>query len=102
MGLGFLGDLINHYDTDMIGLGRMMIRNPFSSTPAILYHAHRHDCLRKGIPIDFDLHHVEDWIEELDNWRSDKNIEALLGILLDSIQKYVKKAEGPAKEEKKN
>lgn len=103
LGLGFLGELLSHFDTNMMGLGRIMVNNPFSTTPAILYLSHKSYCMLNAVPVDFTLQQVEVWIEELEDWQNDKNIEALLGVLFESIQKYIPQQKGEgAKDEKKN
>ena len=91
MGLGFLGDIISHYNTDIVGLGHIMVKNPFSATPAIVYYAHLHDCKRRGIPVDFTIFDAQDWVDSLKDPMNDPNLESLLTIMLDSIKKYLPK-----------
>ena len=94
IGLGFLGDLLNHYETDMMGLGAMMVRNPFSATPAILFYAHKHDCINNGDVIDFKINDIEDWIEDLPDMLRNENIESLLMLLMDSVKKHLPSEKG--------
>jgi hypothetical protein len=101
LGLGFLGDVLNHYDTDLQGFGRMAVRNPFSLTPAILYYAHKHECIRKGKPIDFELHDVEDWIEEMPKTLSNPDIEKLMILMMESIKKHLPQLDELPKSKKK-
>ncbi len=89
MGLGFLGDVLKHYDTDIVGFGEFTTKNIFDVTPTVLYYAHKHDCIRKGIPVDFEIYHVSDWLDELDNPLEDKNVAACMTMLIDTITKYL-------------
>lgn len=101
LGLGFIGDILRHYDTDMVGFGDLMVKNPFSATPAILFYAHKQDVIRNGGVVDFKLHDVEDWIESLPNTINNSNIENLLIILMESIKKHLPGVEGSKADAKK-
>ena len=104
IGLGFLGDLLKHYDTDIMGVGHMMVKNPYDMTPTVLYHSHRHYCLRNSKVIDFSIYDVQDWVESLKDPMNDPNIEHLLKILVDDIKKFLPKKEksGETQNEKKS
>lgn len=102
IGLGFLGAIQLHFDTNMMGLGHIMVNNPFATTPAIVYFAHKSYQQSAKKPIDFTITDVEDWLDALPDWREDKNIEQLLTIMLDSIQKYIPKTKEEDTGEKKN
>lgn len=93
LGLGFLGDILKHYDTDLMGLGKLMVKNPYDLTPTILYYAHIQYCARNSQVVDFNLYDVQDWVEGLDDPMNDKNIEAVLKLLIDTIKKYLPKKE---------
>lgn len=102
LGVGFLGDLLKHYDQDIMGIGHLMVKNPYDMTPTILFFAHKHYCLRQSRIIDFTIYDVQDWIEELKDPMNDPNIENLLKMLVDDIKKYLpKKKEGSGDDEKK-
>ena len=103
LGLGFIGDILQHYDTDMMGLGKLLVNNPFSATPAILLYGNKHDSIRKGLPFDIKMYEVEDWIEDIENGLQNKNIEALMVILLESVKKHLPQVpeEKPTKSKKK-
>lgn len=100
LGLGFLGELLRHYNTDMVGLGHLMVNNPFSVTPAILYYSHKQDCLRSGKPVDFTLYNVDDWVEELPETVQNENIEKVMLLLMDSIKKHLPKLDGEGSKKK--
>lgn len=100
-GLGFLGDLIQHYNTDLSGLGRVMVNNPFSVAPACLYYAHYHDCARKGVPVDFTIHDAQDWMDELDDPLNDKNVAGAIKVAVATITRYLPKPE-EGEDQKKN
>lgn len=98
LGLGFLGDVLKHYNTDLVGLGDLMVQNPFSVTPTILYYGHKHNCIRRKEAIDFEMYDVEDWIDELPNTLNNENIEKLLLLMFDSVKKHLPKVdEEPSK-----
>jgi len=89
LGLGFIGDILQHYDTDMMGLGKLLVNNPFSATPTILFLGHKHDSIRKGLPFDVKMFEVEDWVEEIEDGLQNKNIEALMVLLLESVKRHL-------------
>ena len=76
-----------------LGLGQLMVKNPFSVTPSILYYGHKHDCIRLKKPIDFELWNIEDWVEDMPNTLNNENIEKLMLILIESIKKHLPKDE---------
>lgn len=90
-GLGFLGDIIAHYGTSLTGLGRIMVDNPYSIAPACLYFGHYHDCVRKGLPIDFTIYDAQDWMDELPEPLNDKNVAGAISRVVDTITRYLPK-----------
>lgn len=88
-GLGFLGDILEHFDIDVGGFGEMLSKNPFKAIPAIIYFGHAYDVKKKGQIVDFSLLDVDEWVEELEHGYANENIEALLNVLLDSMRKNV-------------
>lgn len=101
-GIGFLGDIMKHYNVDLLGFGELLTKNPFSATPAILYFGHYHNCVRKGAPITFTIHDVEDWVDAIENPLNDANLVEATKRCIDSITKYLPKVEEEEKGEKKS
>lgn len=93
LGLGFLGRIIAHFDTDLIGFGNLMAKNPFLVTPAILFESHKIDCEINGQPVDFTIHDVSEWVEGLEGTINNGKIENLLIMLMDSINAHLPKKE---------
>ena len=100
-GIGFLGDILKHYDVDIIGFGDLISKNPFSVLPAILYYGHYHDIVRKGGAIDFKLYTVEDWVEDIENPMNDANMVSVTERCINSVIKYLPKNENKAVEGEK-
>ena len=100
-GIGFLGDILKHYDTDLQGFGNIVSKNPFSVLPALLFYGHYHDAIRKGATIDFTIYNVEDWVDLVDDPLNDKNFVSAIQRCIDSIVRYLPKAE-EGEEQKKN
>lgn len=101
-GIGCLGEILEHFDKDIAELGKLMVKNPFSITHKVLYFAHKFDCERKGIPVTFTLQEVSDWLDEIENALSDKNVAAAIKLFVDTIIKYLPKTPQVEDEEKKN
>lgn len=101
-GLGFLGDILEHFDTDITGLGRMMEKNPYKCIPAIIYFGHAYYLKKKGDAVMFSMMDVDGWIEDMEDTYAHPDIEKLLTVLLDSMRKNVPgMKEVEAKESKK-
>ena len=92
-GLGALGDIIQHYNTNLLGLGRIMVNNPFTITPVILFYGHKHHCLRNTQKIDFTVESFQDWMDDMENPMHNKGVEQVIKIFADSIQKHLPKTE---------
>lgn len=88
-GLGFLGDILEHFDLDIGGFGNMLSKNPFKAVPAIIFFGHRYEQKKKGIVIDFTLIDVDEWVENLEDGYANEGIELMLQVLLESMRKNV-------------
>lgn len=100
-GLGFLGDILEHFDTDIMGFGELLTKNPYKCVPNVLYYAHQRDCEKKEIPFDVKKSDVIDWIDEIENGVNNKNIVEALRLIVDVVKKHLPKVEG-SEGEKKN
>lgn len=102
IGLGFLGDMLNHFDTDIQGIGRMALNNNiFALTPACVYYGHKHWCISNKKPIDFTIYDVEGWLSEVENGMFNDNVQSLLVIMTETLTKHLGHLIGD-KGEKKN
>lgn len=88
-GVGFLGDILEFLDTDIVGLGKSISKNPFKATPAILFFGHKRECERKGVPVTFTLDDVNDWIEELKGGLNNENITQCGIIIVNELRKHL-------------
>lgn len=88
-GLGFLGDILEYFNTDVVGFVRLTESNPFKAVPAILYFAHRYTVRKNGGAVDFELIDVDGWIEELENSYANEKVDTILGVLIESMKKHI-------------
>lgn len=98
-GLGFLGDIQNHFNIDLVQMHQMIEKNPLLFLPAMLYFGHKHDCIRNHEPIDFELFHFEDWIVEMDKGVSNENLLKAARAMNSGIQ-YISGVAEDSKEDK--
>ena len=90
VGLAFLGDMLNHFETDINGLGKMMQKNNiFAICPTSVYYAHKHYCISNKQPVDFDIYEVEDWFVGLENGMLNKNVQELLSMIVTTLTKHL-------------
>lgn len=88
-GLGFLGNILDHFNMDIAEFGQLMSRNPFKAIPSILYFAHEYEVKRMGDVPDFTIIDFEMWVEDMPNGYADEKVEAALNVLLESMRKNV-------------
>lgn len=96
-GLKFLGDILEHFDTDIVGFGEMLDSNPFKTRPAILYFGHLADTQRKGHPLTFSFDDVMDWVEDLEGGVSNPNVISAIMLVLESVKIHIPKSDKPEK-----
>ena len=70
-GLGFLGELIESFDLDIITLGEKAAKNPLKYDPIIMYCSAVYALKREGITPTFTQYDFLDWIEESGGIKSD-------------------------------
>lgn len=92
-GLGTLGDVMLHYNVDLLGLLLLLNKNVYSVTPVMLFYAHKFDQTRKGKPATLELWQFSEWLDEMQNPMDDENIASAMTILVESITKYLPKNE---------
>ena len=103
IGLGFLGDMLNHFDTDIQGIGKMAINNNiFALCPTCVYYGHKHYCMSEKKPIDFTLYDVEQWLLDLENGMFNKNVQELLSLMTKTLTSHLGHLIGEEGKEKKN
>lgn len=90
-GLKFLGDILNHFDTDMGGFGELIDKNPYHTRPAILYFAHLASVQRNQKPVTFTLEDVIYWVDEMENGISNPNVVQAVQLVLESVTRHLPK-----------
>lgn len=102
IGLGFLGDMLIHFDTDIQGLGRMAVNNNiFALCPSVVYYGHKHYCISNRLPIDFTIYDVEGWFMDLDKGMFNDNVQQLLTMMTETLSKHLGHLVGEEGESKK-
>lgn len=100
-GLAFLGDILTHFDTDIIGFGEILTKNPYKCVPAVLYYSHLRDCEKKEKPIDFKESDIYDWLDETENGINNENVVGALRMVLDTVKKHLPKSDNKETSKKK-
>lgn len=85
-GLYVLGELLEYYDTDIVGFGEKMQKNPFKVIPVVLYQGHAFDLKINKQPVDVTLEDVALWADE---GYGDGRVDRIIGVLMDSMRKNV-------------
>lgn len=63
-GLGFLGELLEHFDMSISELGEKSSKNPFKYEPLIMFVSARYAADLAGDTIDFTLNDFIGWIDD--------------------------------------
>ncbi len=92
-GLKFLSDILSRFDTDIMGLGELLDKNPFLTRPVVLYLAHKYNCERQGLPVNFTESDVIEWIDNLDNGISHPDIIECVRMVVESIRAHMPKTD---------
>ena len=107
-GLGFLGEVLDVLNTDIEGLGKEMVRNPYKVIPLVLFLGYRSEREISNLPMDVEMKDVHQWLEEIEGSYSDPVVMDITKCMMDNILKYLPKAEvkeegdpGPAKKTQK-
>ena len=106
-GLEVIGDIQEHLDLDIAGVGRMSIRNPFKIVPVIFFYGHKYETQERGRLVDFTISDFAKWIGEFEDTYAHPDIDGVLKVFFDTVIKYTpgaKKVEAELKkvEEKKS
>ena len=99
LGLKFLGDVLSHFDTDIMGLGELMDKNPFATRPVILYYAHLSSVQGKNQPVTFTQEDVMDWVDEMEGGISNDNVIQTVMLVLESVKRHIPTSDEPVKED---
>lgn len=70
-GLGFLGELIDSFDLDIVSLGEVASKNPLKYDPIIMYCSAVYALKREGKTPNFTQYDFIDWIEEAGGIKSE-------------------------------
>lgn len=87
LGLGMLGDVMDHLDVGADKMDRMISQNPFKAIPVMMYFAHVHECKKAGEAIDFTIEDFKEWLDE-EGWSQGKSMTAFMRAYLESVSKY--------------
>ena len=91
-GLGVIGDLMNHFQMDFIGLGEMMqANNMFSLAPALLYFGHYHAVRKEGKKVEFTIYDCEEWVENASKGILNDDIQSVAVVFLQSMSAHIEK-----------
>lgn len=106
-GLEVIGDIQEHLDVDVTGLGRLSIKNPFKLVPVIFFYGHSFETKERGRLIDFTISDFAKWISEFDQTYAHPEIDGVLTVFFDAVIKYTPgakkiKADLKKKDEKKS
>lgn len=100
-GTRFLSEFLNDLDTDISGMGEELDKNPFRVRPLALYFAHFAHCESKGQPVTFNKVDFENWIDDLDEGISNKNVVEAMRVLIESVRSHLPKGDKPEEPKKK-
>ena len=98
-GLKFLGDILSHFNTDIVGLGELLDSNPFATRPVILYYGHVASLKRNNKPVDFTLDDVIDWVDEMEGGISNEYVIQSVMLVLESVKTHIPKSDSPIDED---
>ena len=99
-GLGFLGELIDSFDLDIITLGEFAAKNPLKYDPIIMYCSAVYALKREGKTADFTQYDFVDWIKESGGIKSDPMLkfnEAFIKSLIKDVPSETKEVKKKVK-----
>lgn len=85
-GLYVLGELLERYDTDIVGLGEKIGKNPFKVIPMIMYEGHKFDLKVNKSPVNVTYEDVAMWADE---GYGDGRVDQIIGVFMESLKKNV-------------
>ena len=87
-GMEAIGDIQEHLDLDIGGIGRMSIRNPFKIVPVIFFYGHSYETKERGRLVDFTISDFAKWVSEFEGTYAHPEIDGVLKVFFDSVIKY--------------
>lgn len=99
-GLGFLGEILETLDTDIVGLGQAMVKNPFKVVPLMLYLGYKSECEVQDRVCDITIKDVNNWLEVEGSYDTPE-VNDIIGVMSTSVLKYIPKAPVEETEPKK-
>ena len=90
LGLGFLGDMLIHFDTDIQGLGEIAVNNNiFALAPACVYYGNKHYCMNERQVFDIRFSDVDEWFLKLENGIMGKEVQGLLSMMTKTLTAHM-------------
>lgn len=84
-GLGFLGNLLEETNTNMVDFDEKRTSNPFKWVPLMMFHSCAWGFIREGKTVDFTLQDMINWIDDTDVETLQKFNEAFVNSLVKNV-----------------
>ena len=84
-GLGFLGNLLEETNTNMVDFDEKRLANPFKWVPLMMFHSCAWGRIRDGKTVDFTLQDMINWIDDTDVETLQKFNEAFVNSLVKNV-----------------
>ena len=84
-GLGFLGNLLEETNTNMVDFDEKRLANPFKWVPLMMFHSCAYGYIREGKEVDFTLQNMIEWIDDTDVETLQKFNEAFVNSLVKNV-----------------
>lgn len=84
-GLGFLGNLLEETNTNMVDFDEKRLANPFKWVPLMMFHSCAYGYIREGKEVDFTLQNMINWIDETDVETLQKFNEGFVNSLVKNV-----------------
>ena len=84
-GLGFLGNLLEETDTNMVDFDEKRLSNPFKWVPLMMFHSCAWGFIRESKEVPFALQDMINWIDEADVETLQKFNEGFVNSLVKNV-----------------
>jgi hypothetical protein len=84
-GLGFLGNLLEETNTNMVDFDEKRLANPFKWVPLMMFHSCAWGFIREGKTVDFTIQDMINWIDETDLENLQKFNDGFLNSLVKNV-----------------
>jgi hypothetical protein len=84
-GLGFLGNLLEETNTNMVDFDEKRLANPFKWIPLMMFHSCAWGFVRENKSVDFTLQNMIEWIDDTDVETLQKFNEAFVNSLIKNV-----------------